>query len=70
MVLFPREDFLHTGSFFENLSGSKVNEEQIAEFKEAFSLFDKDADVTVTAKDLGTVMRSLVTTRRSTSCRT
>ncbi len=32
---------------------------QIAEFKEAFSLFDKDGDGTITTKELGTVMRSL-----------
>ena len=31
----------------------------IPEFKEAFSLFDKDGDGTVTTKELGTVMRSL-----------
>lgn len=36
-----------------------VSEEQIAEFKEAFSLFDKDGDGTITTKELGTVMRSL-----------
>uniref|UniRef100_A0A671XLI4 EF-hand domain-containing protein n=1 Tax=Sparus aurata TaxID=8175 RepID=A0A671XLI4_SPAAU len=29
------------------------------EFKEAFSLFDKDGDGTITTKELGTVMRSL-----------
>ena len=32
---------------------------QILEFKEAFSLFDKDGDGTITTKELGTVMRSL-----------
>uniref|UniRef100_A0A8C7BW62 EF-hand domain-containing protein n=1 Tax=Neovison vison TaxID=452646 RepID=A0A8C7BW62_NEOVI len=32
---------------------------QIAEVKDAFSPFDKDGDRTVTAKELGTVMRSL-----------
>jgi len=37
----------------------QLTEEQIAEFKEAFSLFDKDGDGTVTTKELGTVMRSL-----------
>jgi len=37
----------------------ELTEEQIAEFKEAFSLFDKDADGTITTKELGTVMRSL-----------
>lgn len=29
------------------------------EFKEAFSLFDKDGDGTISSKELGTVMRSL-----------
>ena len=36
-----------------------LSEEQIAEFKEAFSLFDKDGDGTITTVELGTVMRSL-----------
>ena len=30
-----------------------------AEFREAFSLFDKDGDGTITTKELGTVMKSL-----------
>merc|ERR1712017_32397 len=38
---------------------AQLTDEQIAEFKEAFSLFDKDGDGTVTTKELGTVMRSL-----------
>ncbi|KAJ6969918.1 EF-hand domain-containing protein [Populus alba x Populus x berolinensis] len=37
----------------------QLTEEQIAEFKEAFSLFDKDGDGCITTKELGTVMRSL-----------
>jgi len=37
----------------------QLSEEQIAEFKEAFSLFDKDGDGTITCRELGTVMRSL-----------
>ena len=37
----------------------QLTEEQIAEFKEAFALFDKDGDGTITTKELGTVMRSL-----------
>ncbi|CAG87080.2 DEHA2D10582p [Debaryomyces hansenii CBS767] len=37
----------------------KLSEQQIAEFKEAFSLFDKDGDGKITTKELGTVMRSL-----------
>ena len=37
----------------------QLTEEQITEFKEAFSLFDKNGDGTITTKELGTVMRSL-----------
>lgn len=37
----------------------QLTDEQIAEFKEAFSLFDKDGDGTITVKELGTVMKSL-----------
>ncbi|CAJ0828569.1 17994_t:CDS:1, partial [Entrophospora sp. SA101] len=37
----------------------QLSEAQITEFKEAFSLFDKDSDGTITTKELGTVMRSL-----------
>ena len=36
-----------------------LSQEQVSEFKEAFSLFDKDGDGTITTKELGTVMRSL-----------
>jgi len=38
---------------------AKLSEEQIAEFREAFGLFDKDNSGTVTADELGEVMRSL-----------
>ncbi|XP_051007392.1 calmodulin-like protein 3 [Acomys russatus] len=38
---------------------NQLTEEQIAEFKEAFSLFDKDGDGCITSQELGTVMRSL-----------
>ena len=37
----------------------KFTEEQIADFKEAFLIFDKDGDGTIDSKELGTVMRSL-----------
>ena len=36
-----------------------MTKEQIAEFKEAFSVFDKDGDGTITMEELGTVMSSL-----------
>merc|ERR1712146_51438 len=51
-------------------SADNLTEEQIAEFKEAFSLFDKDGDGTITTKELGTVMRSLGQNPPRQSCRT
>lgn len=36
-----------------------LTEEQIAEFSEAFRLFDKNGDGTITTQELGTVLRSL-----------
>ena len=38
---------------------SQMTEEQIAEYKEAFSVFDKNGDGAITRDELGTVMRSL-----------
>ncbi|XP_053376593.1 uncharacterized protein LOC123533425 [Mercenaria mercenaria] len=45
----------------EMKSSSDVNltEDQVAEFKEAFSLFDKDGDGTISSKELGMVMRAM-----------
>ena len=43
----------------EKVAGAGLSEEQCAEFKEAFAIFDKDGDGTITIKDLGVVMRSL-----------
>ena len=37
----------------------KLTEEQFAEFKEAFSLFDKDDDGSITPKELGEVLGTL-----------
>lgn len=37
----------------------QLTEDQVAEFREAFSLFDKNNDGKITTKELGTVMRSL-----------
>ncbi|KAF9158717.1 hypothetical protein DFQ26_007300 [Actinomortierella ambigua] len=37
----------------------QLTQEQLAEFKEAFALFDRDGDGTITTRELGTVMRSL-----------
>ena len=37
----------------------QLTDEQTAEFREAFALFDKDGDGTISTKELGTVMNSL-----------
>uniref|UniRef100_U5EQS4 Putative calmodulin n=1 Tax=Corethrella appendiculata TaxID=1370023 RepID=U5EQS4_9DIPT len=42
-----------------NLSEYGLTEDQVAEFKEAFMLFDKDEDGTISMAELGVVMRSL-----------
>ena len=49
----------NSGHAYGGSGAGQLAEEQIAEFKEAFSLFDKDGDETITTKELGTVMRSL-----------
>jgi len=36
-----------------------LTEEQVCEFKDAFTLFDKDNDGAITAKELATVLKSL-----------
>lgn len=58
-MIFKNEKKKHSHIFQCHLQADQLTEEQIAEFKEAFSLFDKDGDGTITTKELGTVMRSL-----------
>uniref|UniRef100_A0A674IHC4 EF-hand domain-containing protein n=1 Tax=Terrapene triunguis TaxID=2587831 RepID=A0A674IHC4_9SAUR len=41
------------------IMAGQLTEEQIVEFKEAFSLFDKDGDGTITTGELGNIMLSL-----------
>jgi len=62
MIYATAEERQMLNSFSFNSQSSlndQLTEEQIAEFQEAFSLFDKDGDGTITTKELGTVMRSL-----------
>jgi len=42
-----------------HFQASGITEEQLAEYREAFNLFDKNKDNVISAKELGTVMRSL-----------
>ena len=49
------------------MGDEQLTEEQIAEFKEAFSLFDKDGDGTITTKELGTVRSNLFTFKFSST---
>ena len=48
-----RDDFKEIRT--DGSGAEQLTEDQIAEFKEAFSLFDKDGDGTITTKELGTV---------------
>lgn len=41
------------------MQGESLTEEQIANFKEAFTLFDKDGDGVIKIIDLGLLVRSL-----------
>ena len=41
------------------MAAHDLSEEQIAEFKEAFALFDNDGDGAITTEELGRVMRSV-----------
>ncbi|XP_040993059.1 calmodulin-7-like [Juglans microcarpa x Juglans regia] len=43
----------------EEKMADQLTDDQISELREAFSLFDKDGDGCITAKELGNVMRSL-----------
>ncbi len=45
----------YTKKYFPREMADQLTEEQIAEFKEAFSLFDKDGDGTITTKELGSI---------------
>ena len=44
---------------FAQIQADTLSTEQIAEFKEAFGLFDNDGDGSITEKELGQAMRSL-----------
>lgn len=45
--------------FYNLKMAENLTEEQIAEFKEAFGLFDKNGSKTIATRELGQVMRSL-----------
>jgi calmodulin len=62
LLILPEEDTGPTGSDSQkplSTGFDGLTEEQVAEFKEAFELFDKDGDGFIQTKQLGTVMRSL-----------
>lgn len=54
-VRFP--SFFCSNDFFKMVD--QLTEEHIAEYKEAFSIYDRSGDSHITSKELGTVLRSL-----------
>ena len=44
---------------YDGAEAGNLTKSQIADIKDAFSLFDKDGDGTITSKELSTVLRSL-----------
>ncbi|KIL90559.1 calmodulin [Fusarium avenaceum] len=57
--IYNQHGYRPSTSFDPAAVADSLTEEQVSEFKEAFSLFDKDGDGQITTKELGTVMRSL-----------
>merc|ERR1712008_622816 len=53
-----RQVLFRAGNQGNEMEG-EFTKDQIEEFKEAFTVFDKDGDGTITVQELGTVMRSL-----------
>ena len=53
---FPRSEYKHVNPF---TMADHLTDEQTAEFREAFALFDKDSDRTISTNELGTVLGSL-----------
>ncbi|CAM8897908.1 unnamed protein product [Rhodiola kirilowii] len=53
------QNICHRNPEKKKTMADQLTDDQISEFKEAFSLFDKDGDGCITTKELGTVMRSL-----------
>lgn len=45
--------------FRKPIPGGKLTQEQIAEFRDTFQMFDKDGDGTINTNELGAVLRSL-----------
>ena len=58
LISFPIGSKLIVG-VFPCAMAKKFTDEQVAEFKQAFALFDTDGNGYVTTDELGTVMRSL-----------
>eukprot|EP00794_Sanderia_malayensis_P003944 gene3944-4490_t len=52
-------DTVNASCTAEMLGSKKLSEEQIKEFREAFLVFDRDGDGTVTVSEIGLVMKSL-----------
>ena len=59
LVFKPQVNLLGTSCVTDIGMADQLTEDQVKEFKEAFSLFDRDGDGFIITRELGTVMRSL-----------
>ena len=58
MLTIPESDS-EEESFEDVKARLQLTDEKLAEYREAFALFDRDGDGTITAKEVGTVLRCL-----------